>query len=241
MPSRPARPTGSCSSRSFADSLQRITPQRGGVHSLPRLPVAPMAWQSSSPARPCVSARPCLLTIPNRCLPSPCRSSRSSVPGLDPPQALRPGNKRPPSLKAAARGAPFIASRERETIHLQQPSTCSNFRTLFLFSAMLRLLVIRCQVCGTVYDRRSNQPAPGMRPVCPQNGAVPGRGTENGPHINFFGARPALAYLHQHRGAANERDIDSFSFNANSDQIFNGTPFGFTATVGSGLDRKTKN
>ena len=70
-----------------------------------------------------------------------------------------------------------LIARERETIHLQQPSACPHCGTLSLFSSTLRLLVIRCQVCGTVYDRRSPQPAPEMRPVCPRCGAVPGRVT----------------------------------------------------------------
>jgi len=70
-----------------------------------------------------------------------------------------------------------LTARERETIHLQQPSACRDCGTLFLFSATLRLLVIRCQVCGMVYDRRSNQPAPGMQPMCPRCGAAPGRVT----------------------------------------------------------------
>jgi hypothetical protein len=46
-----------------------------------------------------------------------------------------------------------LIARERETIHLQQPSACPDCGTLFLFSSTLLLLVIRCQVCGTVYDR----------------------------------------------------------------------------------------
>jgi hypothetical protein len=70
-----------------------------------------------------------------------------------------------------------LTARERETIGLQRTTICADCGGWFQLAApaprTLPILVIVCQVCRTVYDRRSNQSGIGMDPVCPKCGAPP--------------------------------------------------------------------